>query len=101
MALRPCLGCGNLTTGSRCPACRPQRGTTASRGYGTSHQQQRAHWAPLVQAGDVECHAERCLMPSRTIAPGAPWDLGHDADRNWTGPEHRRCNRATARPVAS
>jgi 5-methylcytosine-specific restriction endonuclease McrA len=38
----PCLDCGALTKGSRCPHChgRPyaERGTTTERGYGASHQ---------------------------------------------------------------
>lgn len=71
------------------------RRSTAQRGYGTEHQKLRRAWKPYVDAGKVRCHAVVCLMPSRWIAPGAPWDLGHTRDRTgWTGPEHRKCNRA-------
>ena len=53
----------------------------------------RRMWAPRVAAGVVAC--ARC---GRLIPAGEPWDLGHDDfDRRvYTGPEHRRCNRATA-----
>jgi len=69
------------------------RGSTAARGYGGAHQRTRAAWAPLVATGQVPC--ARC----GELIPGwAPWDLGHhDHDRSvYTGPEHQRCNRATA-----
>ena len=41
---------------------------------------------------------EPCGVLGDWIAPGEPWDLGHhDSDRSlYTGPEDRRCNRATA-----
>lgn len=67
--------------------------STTERGYGSSHQQERKHWAPKVDRGEVYC--ARC---GRWIQPGTPWDLGHDDfDRTiYTGPEHSRCNRATA-----
>jgi hypothetical protein len=97
MALRPCLGCGTLTKGSRCPACQPPRvmARTAARGYDARHQAERARWQPAVDAGEAECHATVCLWPSRRIPPGVDWDLGHTDDRTgWTGPEHARCNRA-------
>lgn len=70
--------------------------TTTQRGYGwTTHQAQRRRWKPIVDAGQAYCCNADCLMSSRWIPPGTPWDLGHTPDRSaWTGPEHRRCNRA-------
>jgi hypothetical protein len=67
--------------------------TTKSQHYGRKHQELRERFLPIVLAGGVKC--ARC---GELIAPGEPWDLGHDDhDRNrYTGPEHRACNRATA-----
>src|SRR5262245_25661856 len=47
----------------------------------------------MVLAGGVRC--ARC---GEEIRPGEPWDLGHrDGSKvEYTGPEHRRCNRATS-----
>jgi hypothetical protein len=70
-------------------------GSTTAQGYGWRHQQQRAHWAKVIEAdGGTWCQATVCLMPSRWITPNEPWDLGHeDGQRGWRGPEHRTCNR--------
>jgi hypothetical protein len=67
--------------------------TTTERGYGGQHVALRKRWAKIVAAGEASC--ARC---GRWIAPGTHWDLGHaDRDRSvYVGPEHRRCNRATA-----
>ena len=71
------------------------RGTTKQRGYSGQHPKLRAKWKPLVDAGQVSCHASICLMPTRWIPPGSSWHLGHTPDRTgWTGPEHERCNEA-------
>jgi hypothetical protein len=100
---RPCIGAGgpcptrNLTTHSsgRCEQCRRRhwktRGTTAQRGYGSTHERLRQQWAPIVAAGGALCW--RC---GRLINRGDDWDLGHDdLDRSvYRGPEHRACNRA-------
>jgi hypothetical protein len=67
--------------------------STTARGYGHRHQQLRKRWALRVAAGLVDC--ARCGL---MIDPSEPWDLGHmDGDKSrYAGPEHRRCNRATA-----
>ena len=67
--------------------------TTTERGYGHRHQERRALWAPEVAKGSTRC--ARCRQ---LIRPSEPWDLGHaDGDRSrYSGPEHRRCNRATS-----
>jgi hypothetical protein len=69
-----------------------RKGNTTARGYGRVHQVVRARLAPYVAMGTTPC--ARC---GELIAPGQPWDLGHDDGdrRRYTGPEHRRCNRAT------
>lgn len=62
--------------------------------YGAAHQKQRREWKTKVDRGNVACY--RCGEP---ITPGTPWDLGHDDDDPTItrGPEHRKCNRGTAR----
>jgi hypothetical protein len=60
--------------------------------YGTAHKRIRERAKERVDAGVAAC--ARC---GRLIRPGEPWDMGHDDfDRNqYSGPEHRRCNRST------
>ena len=63
------------------------------RGYGQAHRARRRGIALMVEAGIVRC--ARC---GELIRPGEPWDLGHvDGTERmvYSGPEHRRCNRAT------
>lgn len=68
----------------------------AERGYDARHRKLRAEVAREVEAGRAVCSRAECGEP---IIPGEPWDLGHDDyDRTrYVGPEHRRCNRATAK----
>jgi hypothetical protein len=55
---------------------RTQPSTTA-RGYGRDHQQLRAQWKPVVDAGQAWCAEVTCLHPTRWIQPGTPWHLAH------------------------
>ena len=70
----------------------PSKGTNKERGYGWPHQRRRKAWAPKVATGKVNCW--RCGQP---IDPTGSWDLGHDDydRRQYKGPEHTHCNRAT------
>jgi hypothetical protein len=70
-----------------------RKARTAARGYGSKHKALRRRWAAQVAEGEARC--ARC---GGVIWADEPWDLGHDDhDRTrYTGPEHRRCNRATA-----
>lgn len=85
--------------------------TTAERGYGREHRQERAKWAKVVEAGGGVCTAVVCLEadlatstrpgrglePSRYIGPFDPWHLGHLPDRSgWSGPQHPQCNESEA-----
>ena len=70
--------------------------------YNRRHKAIRRMWARLVAQGGVRCHrGAECLFADGEqgglIRPDEPWDLGHDAAGEIRGPEHRRCNRATAR----
>lgn len=67
-------------------------GQTTAEGYGAQHKRLRALWAVQVATGLVSC--ARC---GELIEVGAPFDLGHKdgtSKREYSGPEHRRCNRA-------
>lgn len=58
----PCHGGGErhpLTTG----------GAVAGK-YSTHHKRVRAHWAPIVAAGQAHCCETICIKPARWIAPG-------------------------------
>lgn len=69
------------------------KGRTTARGYGNPHQKLRKALERKVASGGIRCW--RC---GELIRPGEAWDLGHDDDdrRRYRGPEHARCNRATA-----
>jgi hypothetical protein len=59
------------------------------------HRELRKQWACVIAAGGGWCAEAVCLMPSRFIAPGEPWDLAHDATGTWyLGASHPACNRS-------
>ena len=67
--------------------------------YDSTHDAERAAWAPIVAQGVVSCRrGPACRAPQLLILPGEPWDLGHPdaACRAPKAPEHEACNRATA-----
>lgn len=111
--VRMCRRCSSAPTPTPrhwyCPKCKAvvaaqqrkirgrsrSRGTSTARGYGTSHKKLREKWARKVAAGGVVCARVGC---GRLILSGEPWHLGHvDQDRSrYAGPEHEKCNCATA-----
>lgn len=68
----------------------PRAAKTAARGYGGSHQKERARWAVILrQRGQLSC-ARGC---GRVIVPGDRWHLDHSDDRtHYIGPSCVRCN---------
>ncbi len=63
--------------------------------YGGPHQRTRAALTPTINAGDGYCTELICLMPTRWIQPGTPWDLAHTRPGpGYLGPAHASCNRA-------
>lgn len=91
--LKPCIECGALSSGTRCPAHRQakERVRQAGRAPGRYAQNKglRAQWSPQVEQGSVKCR--RCKKP---IRPGTKWHIGHP-DRECSapvGPEHATCN---------
>jgi len=61
--------------------------------YNGPHRVEHERLRPTVEAGQANCAARICLMPTRWIAPADPWDLDHTDDgRGYRGPAHRRCN---------
>lgn len=100
-ALHPCAQAGcpvPVPSGtSRCPqhtrARDRARGTTAERGYGKEHRDERTRWQKLIDAG-APVHCARCGTP---IHPGTEWHLDHADDRSrYLGPSCKRCNLSAA-----
>ena len=87
--------------GARGPRTPEKRLWDAER-YGHKHTLARKRWATLVEQGGVRCaRGADCFYVEHglaaVISPHELWDLGHGPDGEIWGPEHRRCNRATAR----
>lgn len=89
MALRPCIECGRISEGTRCPE-HSLGTTTTERGYGWTHQQ--ALQDPAFQA--VE-HCQHCGDP---FTPDNPRAGGHRQAHRHGGADGdlvahcRRCN---------
>jgi len=66
-----------------------------ARGYGSRHRRIRQQYARMVAAGRAQCSEVVCVMHTRWIQPGTPWDLAHGATRDtYRGPAHAACNRS-------
>lgn len=70
-------------------------GSTTGRGYGSTHQAERAKWIPVVARGGVMCARQGPKCIGKPLAPDQEFDLGHDDnDRTkYNGPECIPCNR--------
>lgn len=95
MVNRPCLDCGALTPGNRCPTHQrrqdnqryARRGTTTERGYGYAYEQRRA----TVLAG-----ATHCATCGGEFTADNPATGGHVDDLRDLPREQRRTSAATA-----
>jgi len=106
MPMRPCLGCGTLTTrpDSRCPTCAgarnqtkdAQRGSRHARGYDATHDAIRAALLAVLAPG---ARCDRCGQPmkrTQTLDAAHPHDrpLRTHPDSRADHLEHAHCNRA-------
>lgn len=107
MALRPCLDCGTLSSGTRCDTCRKaeanargaRRGTTAQRGLAGAHAAVSAHYRAInvrCECNDCGAHDGACGRQGTT---DNPITAGHLIARARGGsaatgyrPECRSCN---------
>lgn len=93
MPPRPCLTCGRLTSGTRCPACErehsaPRRAYKAQR-YDAGYRAERARIARSMAAGATYPCARGC---GAILAHGSAWDLDHIG--GVLAPSCPRCNRS-------
>jgi 5-methylcytosine-specific restriction protein A len=99
MAPKPCLDCGNLSDGSRCPPCRgarerrrdAQRGSPAERGLDADHTAMSRHY----KRADATCvHCGRRGTSANPITAGhiTPRALGGSNTPSNYQPECRSCN---------
>jgi hypothetical protein len=92
MLPRPCLDCGTITSGTRCPPCGRQhdqaRGTRQQRGYDSEHDRERARQLARWKPG------QPCAIGGEPLLGKAALDLAHNGDRTgWLGLACRQHNR--------
>lgn len=69
-------------------------GSNHNHKYGYAHRQLRAHYRRQLALGETYT----CGRCGRPVTSASEWDLGHQeggGPRDYSGPEHRSCNRAT------
>lgn len=100
MVKRPCLDCGSISEGSRCPAHTRartrardlRRGTPTQRGYDSRHYAIRARLLPRA-------YGQPCPRCGEPMLEGQELDLGHatplrvDPRSRADRIEHAHCNR--------
>jgi len=101
MPRRPCLDCGALSAGSRCPGCTSARarvrdevrGSSAARGYDAAHRRRRAELLP-------QAYGQPCARCGAVMLPGQGLDLDHVVPIAHGGRDeakvmvHAHCNRS-------
>lgn len=100
-APRPCLDCGHLTRGTRCPVCSSaherqrdsQRGNSAARDYGHAHRAERDRLLPYA----LGTPCPRCgwiMLTGQALDLGHAVSVAHGGRRGPKRIEHAACNRA-------
>lgn len=93
-APRPCLGCGELTDGTRCPTCAGERWQAAYGGGWRQLSKQEREREPW-------CHCAGCSLHPGQCQSTTDLTLDHDTPVSWGGTAHdghtvlcQRCNTA-------